>query len=211
MHWIDPDSVSEISGVPERFVLNRHAEADGLILVDGTEVHFPPHMADEIVAAVEAAGHRPIRLRGVRARQSGVVVTLALIFADGSRVEDRGPPEGEKKPHPRPEGRSEMCEAESTVRRLLHGGKGEVHGALLDDGAIVRFPRDAKLPVRLQVGESLAVRGRRHVSKLGAVIAAESLGESLDHLRPVEGAKPPKPPKKPKPHHPHDDHRRPAP
>ena len=45
MHWLDPDHLPEISGTFERFLLNPHGDADGMILSDGTEVHFPPSYA----------------------------------------------------------------------------------------------------------------------------------------------------------------------
>ena len=51
MHWLDPDYLPEISGTFERFLLNPHGDADGMILADGTEVHFPPHMSPELRAA----------------------------------------------------------------------------------------------------------------------------------------------------------------
>ena len=29
MHWIDPDSLPEVAGIFERFILNPHGEVDG--------------------------------------------------------------------------------------------------------------------------------------------------------------------------------------
>jgi hypothetical protein len=40
MHWLDPDYLPEISGIFERFLINPHGDADGMILADGSEVHF---------------------------------------------------------------------------------------------------------------------------------------------------------------------------
>ena len=42
MHWLDPDDLPEITGTVARFLLNPHGETDGMILADGSEVHFPP-------------------------------------------------------------------------------------------------------------------------------------------------------------------------
>ena len=40
-------------GTVGQYLLNPHGEVDGLLLSDGTQVHFPPHMGDELVAAVK--------------------------------------------------------------------------------------------------------------------------------------------------------------
>jgi hypothetical protein len=52
MHWIDPAHLPETKGTVDRFLLNPHGDADGLLLTDGMEVHFPPHMAKKVVAAL---------------------------------------------------------------------------------------------------------------------------------------------------------------
>ena len=38
MHWIDPDSLPETTGVFDHFLLSPHGRPDGLILQDGREV-----------------------------------------------------------------------------------------------------------------------------------------------------------------------------
>ena len=45
MYWIDPAYLPETKGVVDRFLINSHGDADGLLLKDGKEVHFPPHMS----------------------------------------------------------------------------------------------------------------------------------------------------------------------
>ena len=53
MHWIDPACLPETKGVVDRFLINPRGDADGLLLKDGKEVHFPPHMSAAILAAVK--------------------------------------------------------------------------------------------------------------------------------------------------------------
>ena len=55
MHWLDPDFLPEVSGTFDRFLLNSHGDADGMLLIDGTEVHFPPHISAELRAAIRQA------------------------------------------------------------------------------------------------------------------------------------------------------------
>ena len=37
MHWIDPDSLPELQGTIERFVLNPHGEIDGFVMLGERE------------------------------------------------------------------------------------------------------------------------------------------------------------------------------
>ena len=69
MHWLDPDYLPEISGTFERFLLNLHGDADGMILADGTEVHFPPHMSAELCAAIRPGRNPRSDLRRAAAQQ----------------------------------------------------------------------------------------------------------------------------------------------
>jgi hypothetical protein len=67
MHWLDPDHLPESAGVAERFLLNPYGQADGMILTNGREGHFPPHLSDGIRARFvwarwsrsAACGHGP--------------------------------------------------------------------------------------------------------------------------------------------------------
>jgi hypothetical protein len=98
MHWLDPDYLPEITGTVDQFLLNPHGESDGMILTDGSEVHFPPHLSSKIRKA-----NRPgetIKVRGVRPRSADLTAAVALETSDGKRIVDDGPPkdhEEEKK------------------------------------------------------------------------------------------------------------------
>jgi hypothetical protein len=118
MHWLDPDYLPEVSGTFERFLINPHGDADGMILTDGTEVHFPPHMAAELCAAIR--GDDAIKLRGVRPRVGDLIAAVAIETADGKRIVDDGPPKGrddEDKPHEH----AAKLEREPTDRRKGRG------------------------------------------------------------------------------------------
>jgi hypothetical protein len=92
-------------------------------------------------------------------------------------------------------------QAQGTVRRILHGPKGEVRGVLLEDGVCVRFPphEAQRLAPLLSEGKKLAARGKGLESSLGTVIEAHEIGASGDDLQALK-------PKKPKhdKHHKHD-------
>jgi hypothetical protein len=198
MHWLDPDYLPEVSGTFERFLINPHGDADGMILTDGTEVHFPPHMSAEVCAAIRPGEPTILTIRGVRPRRGNLIAAVAIGTANGVCIVDNGPPKAhddEGKPQqPAAKTKREPMDAEGIVRSVLHGPKGEERGALLEDGRIIRIPaHEAERITHLLIpGKTLAVRGEGLVSALGTVIEAREVGVTKDDLQPLK-------PKKPKP------------
>jgi hypothetical protein len=203
MHWIDPAHLPETKGTVDRFLINPHGDADGLLLKDGKEVHFPPHMSKPILAALKPGDH--VSIRGVRPRGVDMVAAVSIQADDSHLIIDQGPPKdegahkaggdrGDKKPKPEPH---KPVDVEGVVKRMLHGPKGEKRGALLEDGTIVRMPPHAA--EALAPGHKLAARGDGLTNALGTVIAAHEMGASLTTLKPVEPKKPGE----------HDDHKPP--
>lgn len=201
MHWIDPDSLPEVSGMVARFLVNPHGIPDGFLLEDGQEVHFPPHMAPEIEAALAAAPKTQVRIRGVRPRAAPVLAAVAIAIGE-RRIEDQGPPEHHHKPH-KPGHREKETE-QGVVSRWLHGPKGERRGFLLESGTLVRFPKHAaeEAEAVVTLGGEIAVRGKALDTSYGRVIDAHAMGPTVKELRDLDDDKP----KKPKPHHRHGPH-----
>lgn len=207
MHWLDPDYLPKLSGTFERFLLNGHGDADGMMLTDGTEVHFPPHLSDDLRAAIPPGAKSKITIRGVRARGSELIAAVAIDLPDGTRILDNGPEkkheskkkEGEHTPPPK---HRPMC-AVGIVRSVLHGPKGEPRGVLLEDGKSIRFPpHEAKRIAHvLSAGKKVAVRGDGLESALGTVIEARELGPSPDDLHALKHEKPKHPKDEKHPHH----------
>jgi hypothetical protein len=193
MHWIDPAHLPETKGTVDRFLINQHGDAHGLLLAGGKEVHFPPHMSKLVVAALKPGDH--VKVRGVHLRGLDMVSAVSLQAGDATPIVDNGPPKeegahkGEKKPKPEPH---KPVDVEGVVKHVLHGPKGEKRGALLEDGTIVRMPPHAaeSLHDKLAAGHKLAARGGRLTNALGTVVDAHEVGVSLSALHPVEPKKP---------------------
>ena len=209
MHWIDPDHLPETTGVVGCFLLNGEGEADGLILTDGMEVHFPPHMGGDVLAAVRPGS--TVHIRGVRPRGVAMIAAVSIAPEEGVRIVDAGPAEdGERRKAARKQAHAErtLIEAQGVVRQVLHGPKGEVRGVLLEDGRSGRFPPHAVEAVAgmLTPNKPVLLRGDGIVTPHGTVIAVDELGASLADMRRIEGKKPKdKHDKKPKPQRP-DSH-----
>jgi hypothetical protein len=205
MQWLDPDHLPHVTSNVERFLLNPRGDADGMILVNGLEVHFPPHLSASVCAAIQP-GHT-VRVYGVRPRSTTMISAVAIETEDGQRILDNGPGQPKDKKARNPQSpKHRAMEAEGLVRRALHGPKGEVRGVLLDDGTIVRVDPHGVDAIAgwLSEGQRLAVSGDGLVTELGTIIEARSVGPSKDTLRQIKPKKSKKP-KKDKPHH-HSEH-----
>lgn len=51
----DLDQVPAVAGTVARYTLTPRGDVDGLVLGDGTEVRFPPHLSAQLVYAVRPA------------------------------------------------------------------------------------------------------------------------------------------------------------
>jgi len=194
MHWIDPDYLPETKGTFERFLVNRHGEADGMILTDGTEVHFPPHLSSQMQAEIQRGTAVKVSVRGVRPRDSELIAAVSIDFPNDARVLDEGPDKGRHqepgKEHGKhgPKSKHSPMHASGIIRCVLHGPKGEARGVLLEDGTSVRFPHHEapRLARFLVPGNTVAARGEGLTSSIATVIQAAQLGASLEDLVPIE-------------------------
>jgi hypothetical protein len=161
-----------------------------MILTNGTEAHFPPHLSHQVLASLKA-GER-VTLYGVKPRSADMIACVAIETADGTRIDDQGPPAKAKKKglgknhgHRRDELDTAPVEIADAVQRTLHGPKGDVRGVLLEGGAIVRFPPHAARakPAMYEPGSALTIRGEALQVEGVTVIEASEFGRSKRTLR----------------------------
>ena len=200
MHWIDPDSLPEVSGILERFVLNPHGEVDGFVMKDKQAVvlvHTPPHMEGELTRQFEPG--ETVHVRGVRPRGAKLLAAVSVTTAGGREIVDNGPDHDRK--HPKV--KHEPMSVQDRVELSLFGPKGELRGALLSDGTVLRVgPKEAEhAAALLSPGAKLAARGDGLQTRHGRVIHALEIGPDLQRLKPVKKPKP----KDRKPKHGHDE------
>ena len=101
MHWIDPAYLPETTGAVDRFLINSHGDADGLLLKDGKEVHFPSHMSEAVLATVKTGD--AVKVRGLRPRGVDMVVAVSIQAGDRPSIVANGPPSMPPvRNHPRP-------------------------------------------------------------------------------------------------------------
>lgn len=161
-------------GIVAQYLLNPRGEADGLFLIDGTQIHFPPHMSSELVRVIKAGD----RVTAMGIRQNSKVFTAWQIIGDKNKnaVVDAGPshPAGP----PPPVIVLKAMQAQARVKAFLYGPKGDVNGFLLLDQTIVRMPPETAFSFSnvFQPGQIMSVRGNGSESSLGRCIEATSIG-----------------------------------
>lgn len=192
----DPAQLPAIQGKVAQYSLTPRGDVDGLILTDGTEVRTPPHLGAQLVGAVKPGD--AVTIHGLRARNLPLVQAMQVSNdAGGATVTDTGPGEG---PHgPRgpggPDGRfrgsgapdQPTLTAQGRVKAALHGPRGEVNGALLEDGTIVHMPppEAQRLAAQIAPGATVYVQGPGYAGPLGRVIAARAIGPDAASTTPI--------------------------
>ena len=189
----DPRQFPETRGVVQQFTLTPRGDIDGLILADGTEVKTPPHLSTQIAYAVRLGDS--VTIHGLRA--AALPLVKAVSIADdqtGRTIVDDGPPGPRPDRRPPPDAGPRglelgLAEIRGRVRTTLHGPEGDVNGALLDDGTILRLPprEAARFTELLQPGKTLAARGRENKTAVGKVVDTREIGPASDQMSPVGG------------------------
>jgi len=85
---VDPASLRSTEGAVVRFLSNLHGDADGLLL-DGQQVHFPPHMSDPLTKAIKV-GDR-IAVQGLKCRGVDILMALAITVVKSKKTFDCAP------------------------------------------------------------------------------------------------------------------------
>ncbi|MFM0312337.1 hypothetical protein P0D71_31480 [Paraburkholderia sp. RL17-383-BIF-A] len=188
MHWIDPACLPETRGKVVLFLLNPHGDADGFILqlADGAQqqVHFPPHLGKQITRQVTPGD--TVRVRGVKPRGADLIAAVSLTTRQGAEIVDEGPAphdHGPKHEHGH-ELHGEPMDVQGEVIMPLYGPKGELRGALLEDGTSLRMPPHAasELIEYLTPGVHVQAWGRGVKNKDGCTVDVHDIAELVDEV-----------------------------
>lgn len=183
MHWIDPEHLPEITGTVDQFLVNRHGEADGFLLTDGEEVHVPPHLSARLLRDVRPGSQ--VKVRGVRPRGVQMVAAVAIDTPKG-RILDEGP-ESREDDEAFEKAKHAPLSAQGIVKRPIHGPKGEIRGAVLEDGRIIRLPSHEaeRFSELLAKGAKISVSGDGATTSFGTVVEAREIGASAETMKAV--------------------------
>ncbi|HEY4041992.1 MAG TPA: hypothetical protein VGM32_09140 [Rhodopila sp.] len=189
----DANQLPAVHGKVAQYSLTPRGDVDGLILTDGTEVHTPPHLGTQLVLAVRPGD--TVTVHGLHARAIPMVQAMAVTNdATGSTVTDNG-----VGGPPGPRGAEQVLTAQGRIKAQLHGPRGDLNGALLEDGTIVRVPpaEAQRLAGELTPGAPLCVQGEGSAGPLGRVIEPGSIGPNANQLVQIGAPPPPGPGRRP--------------
>lgn len=186
MHWIDPACLPETRGKVSQFLLNPHGELDGFILEhsDRTQqqVHFPPHLSKRVAKHV-AIGDT-VKVRGVKPRAAELIAAVSLTINDVVEIVDEGPHSHHDAHAHATSLETKPMEVQGEVVLPLFGPKGELRGALLDDGTALRMPPHAaaELVSYLTPGVHVQAWGDGFESRFGRTINVHEIAELVDDV-----------------------------
>ncbi|MCL2724138.1 MAG: hypothetical protein FWD69_06835 [Polyangiaceae bacterium] len=199
----DPQQLPAHRGKVQQFTLTPRGDIDGLILADGTEVKTPPHLSTQMAFAIKPGD--AVTIRGLRAAALPLVQAVSITNdATGRMIIDNGPPRAGRGPAAPPPPASApdvggplpgLTELRSRVRMALHGPQGDVNGALLEDGTVLRLPPPEayRFTSLLQPGQTVVVTGTQTVTALGKIMEVQQIGASRDQLSLIQTPPPPRP------------------
>jgi hypothetical protein len=154
----DRGATKTVQGTVRRSTTAPMGEIDGAVLEDGTVIHWPPHLGDR------ASG---VAIRGDQVRATGwmetgpdgdthlEVRTITNLRTKASIENDApapppppgaGPRRGPAPPPPTgprfgsPVAATSTRSVQGTVQQLTRAPKGEVDGAILEDGTVIHWP-----------------------------------------------------------------------
>jgi hypothetical protein len=185
----DSSQLPETRGTVRQYTLTPRGDVDGLILTDGAEVKLPPHLTGQIVFAIRPGD--AVSIRGLRAHAIPLIDAASITnVGTGKSVVENGPPDG-------PDRGGDAQVVSGRIASALHGKRGEVNGALLDDGTVLRLPppEAERLEGWLRPGQMVSVRGDVLDIALGKVIDVRAIGSSPEQMTELAGPRPPRGPK----------------
>jgi hypothetical protein len=179
--------MTSIRGTVSQYLMNPDGLVDGLLLSDSTIVRFPPHMSQQLVQA--AKPQDSVRVDGFFEFQGMIHATTITNANNRESVVDTPPSPQNPPPAPNPYARQPMS-VSGLIKVLTYAPRGEIDGAVLDNGAIVRVPP----PVGMQyaslfrVGAPLAASGYGTTNAYGRSLEAMAIGLSASQMQTVAGA-----------------------
>jgi hypothetical protein len=88
---LNEDQLPHVTSSVERFLVNPDGNTDGMILANGVEVRFAPHLSTAVLTAIQV-GER-VTVYGVLPMAEPMIVAVVIEAANGTRIEDNGLPD----------------------------------------------------------------------------------------------------------------------
>jgi len=164
-------------GTISRFVINPEGDVDGLVLADGTLVHFPPHMSSQLVSVMRPGD--TVQIAGLRDSVGNVSAEQITNKRNGKQLADQPPPVDVPRAPPELRGASLVkLSVKGTVMRVTTAPRGEPDGVILKDGTIIKMPPPVaqQFTSLLRPDAVIAARGYGTRNQYGEALQATAFG-----------------------------------
>jgi hypothetical protein len=172
----------EVRGGVQRMTTAPRGEIDGAVLDNGTSLHWPPHMQAQFSNVIKAGD----QVRATGRTETGPAgdthfeVQSVTNLRSNARAENPdyavgppAPPIGQQGPSGRmptgPAAAGNFTEVRGTVRSMTTAPRGEVDGAMLDNGTWLHWPphMQDRFTSAIKVGDQVRATGRTETGPAG--------------------------------------------
>lgn len=187
---------SQFGGIVEQYLLNPEGVVDGLLLRNGLEVKFPPHMANRLTVVVKPGDRVEVTgVPGIPSEFGQEIRAFSITNTSTEKTVSDQPPAEPPQP---PLANRENLSVEGKAQQWLVGGRGEINGILLSSGAQVKFPPHVgyQLSNLARKGATIQAQGFGSRSPYGQVLEATSLtvdGQTIPLQAPIPSKPLPQP------------------
>jgi hypothetical protein len=171
-------------GTVSQYMMNPDGLIDGILLSDDTIVRFPAHLSQQLVQIVKPQDS--VSIDGFFEFQ-GVIHAVKITNSGSQQSVIDVPPPSPNPPLGSGQEERQPMSAVGAIKVLVHGPRGEINGAVLENGTIVHFPPSAATQYAnlFRVGSPLAAIGYGTISNYGRSLEASGIGPSADHMETV--------------------------
>ncbi|MDQ6733558.1 MAG: hypothetical protein M3Z35_05485 [Nitrospirota bacterium] len=175
-------------GTVKQYLMNPHGDVDGLLLGDGTQVHFPPHMGNELTTEIKLGNQ--VTVQGDRLEGTPLVRAEAITNSRTGRAVVEHEPSWKDRPIPPHLKRLSMkdMQASGSIQALLYAPRGEIRGFILADGTQIHMRPDVgdSLARTLTAGETVQAEGYGTDNQYGRSLEATAIGLGGGRLVPLD-------------------------
>lgn len=159
-----PGNETTMHGKIGEFSKNDRGDVDGIVLDNGTQLHFPPHMGSQVTEKLRVGDRVDVDGRP-ETRPDGSRVFEARLISSGKLQVRMDPPRRRGKEPESP------MEAHGKVDRFVTNPHDDVDGFVLADGTEVRVPphQGDELQGLIREGDEVQIAGRSHTTPHGEV------------------------------------------
>ena len=174
--------MSSIWGTVAQYLLNPDGIVDGLLLSNNTVVRFPLHLSQQLVQTVRPQDS--VRVDGFFEFQEVIHASTITNLNTQQAAVDTPPSAQNPPPTPNPYARQPMGTS-GIIKALTYAPRGEIDGAVLDNGAIVHVPQAVGMQYAtlLRIGAPLAASGYGTANVYGRSFEAMAIGPSANQMQ----------------------------